>query len=187
MAEQQHQQTELGRRKRYDDALFVYKVPCHDVELPAAEEKRGVSVRRSPVFYPARLSGERRAAQQRAYPRDELARVEGFAEIIVAADLEADDLVGDIFQRRQEDYRNGAVRRSRGPQAAAEGETVFARHHDVKQDEVEGFSFQRGEEFGAVLRRLRIVAVFAERLRDQLAQLPVVVDDQYSRLFSLHL
>ena len=186
MLQQQHEKAELRGRERHGDARFVYKMARHHVELPAAEGEQ-IIFPRARRFRPRLRAAHRGAPQQSAHARDKLARLKRLAEIIVAADFEADHLVRRVLQSREKYDRQRSPARPRRAQPAAEREAVLARHHDVEQDERKSAAFERREHFRAVLRALRSVAVICERLRDKLAQLRVVVDYENFRFFFAHL
>ena len=186
MPQQQHEKAELSRRERHGDAGVVYKMARHHVELPVTEGEQ-VIFSRARRFRPRLRAVHRSAAQQRADARDKFARLKRLAEVVVAADFEADDLVRRLLQGRQEDDRQRSPARSGRAQPAAEREAVLARHHDVEQNERKATAFERREHLRTVLRALRSVAVICERLRDKLAQLRVVVDYENFRFFFAHL
>ena len=90
------------------------------------------------------------ATQQRLDPRQQLRHLERLDQVVVGAQLEADDLVDDLAPRGQhQDRRLHALLAKR----AADVEAVAAREHHVEQDHVEGAG-ARGLE-----RRARIVAL----------------------------
>ena len=77
-----------------------------------------------------------RPAEDRLDPEQELARAERLHDVVVGADLEADDAVDLLALRGEHDHRQRAIvspsRRSRR-QTSSAGDV---REHDVEQDEV---------------------------------------------------
>src|SRR5690606_6667362 len=83
-AEQRLQDAELGRRERHlalvPEAAVLVEV---DAEPPVPELAARLGGRRS----------RRTSPEERAHARDQLARAERLADVVVAAELEADDAV----------------------------------------------------------------------------------------------
>ncbi len=73
------------------------------------------------------------AAELGAHAADQLADRERLGDVVVGADLEADDLVHLGVLGGQEDDRNRAA----GAHVAADVEAGLAGHHDVEDQEVE--------------------------------------------------
>ena len=63
----------------------------------------------------------------------------GFGQVVVGAHLEADDAIDVLALRRQHHDRHAF---SRGAQAAAHGEPVLARQHEIEHDEVRWIALQ---------------------------------------------
>ena len=80
---------------------------------------------------PGIARGCRRAAQNRPHADRELARRERLRHVVVGAELEADDPVGLLAARRQQDHRQVGARAD----PAAELEPVDAGEHHVEHDE----------------------------------------------------
>ncbi len=98
------------------------------------------------------------ARQQRLQPRQQLAHLERFSQVIVRAELEADDLVDRLAARREHDQR---CRDTAPAQVAAEIEPALARQHDVEDDRVEALARgarQAGLAVVAGLDRVPLVA-----------------------------
>src|SRR3546814_3640794 len=85
-----------------------------------------------------------RPAQHRADARDKLARIEGFDDIIVGADLQPDDAFGILGARGQQDDGNAA----RLAQMAGQRQTILAGHHNVADDEVDRLCAQHRARLG---------------------------------------
>ncbi len=70
--------------------------------------------------------------EQGTHARQELARIEGFCQIIVCTDFEPDNAIDRVsFGGEHEDRRVVML-----AQPAADREPVFTRQHEIKQDEV---------------------------------------------------
>ena len=78
-------------------------------------------------------------AQHRANPRDQLARFEGLAEIIVGAEFEADHAIDRIGARGQQNHGNIVAGDA---QRAQRADAVELRHHDVEHDQRGTFVLQ---------------------------------------------
>ena len=123
----------------------------------------------------ARLApGHARAPQRRLHPRAELAQREGLGDVVVGAQLEAEDLVDLLGLGREHDDRHRGAR----AHAPAHLEAVQAREHDVEHDEVEGRLAEAGERLAAVGGLHDLVAVLAQREREQRLDRLLVVDEE---------
>src|SRR5215204_1398108 len=119
--EQLPEQVELLWRE-----LDVLPVDLH--LTPARVDQQGAV----PDLRRLRLAALRgRAAQDRLDPRNELPRVERLREVVVRADLEADDLVDVFVTRRQHQDRDVRLL----PDAAADLDTIAVRKHEVEDDQ----------------------------------------------------
>ena len=115
------------------------------------------------------------APQHRADAQQQLARFERLGEIIVDADLQPAHAIGRLGARGQHDDRHvGAL-----AQAFGEGEAVFARHHHVEDDEVEGEVGEKAARLGGRGGDGDAMAVLRKIGRQQVAQAAVVVDHQH--------
>ena len=113
------------------------------------------------------------AAQDGADARQQLARLEGLGQVVVGAELEADDAVGVLAERAEHDHRH--ARRREPP---AEREAVLARQHQVEHDERRPLRRERAIHRHAVAGLGDPEAVLREERAGQLPDLGVVVDDQ---------
>jgi hypothetical protein len=113
---QHHQRT--GRRE---------KLASCRVKTPAGELVDRVSARR------CTRSGSRGTAQHRPDTGEQFARAEGFGQVVVGADFEAEDAVGLTADRGQHDNRHPAA----SAQLPAQRETVLAGQHDVENDKID--------------------------------------------------
>ena len=73
------------------------------------------------------------AAQDGFDPRDQLSAAERLREVIVGPHLQADDAVNFLALSGQHDDRDVRL----GAHGAAEREAVFARQHQIEQDEID--------------------------------------------------
>jgi hypothetical protein len=64
-------------------------------------------------------------AQNRLDARDELTRLEGLGQIVVGAELESDDAIGDVAASRQHDDRNAARRTHRATDSQTQHKRRF--------------------------------------------------------------
>ena len=114
------------------------------------------------------------AAEERAHPRQQLARAERLGEVVVRPHFQADDAVGLLAhggQHQDRDVRAFA-------DLAAELEAVLAGEHDVEDDEVDVVPRERHVHLAPVADALDGIAVLLEEMRDEIADLAIVVDDQ---------
>jgi hypothetical protein len=144
-----------------------------------------VSVRASrltlngPKHCPRRIACCRRgraavSTHHRADARQQLARVERLGQVIVGADLEADDAVDILALGRQHD--DG--RKPRLPaQAPRHRQAVLARHHPVQHQEIRQAPGQQTIECRRVFGRLDRIALAGQVFGDQLADAGIVVGD----------
>ena len=103
-----------------------------------------------------------------------MARIEGFGQIIVGADLEADDSVHFLALGRQHQHRQ---RRGRA-QLPAQRQTVLAGQHEIENDEIDAPFSERLGHLDSVAGAGDAKAVLGEKARQQLTDFPVVVDHQ---------
>ena len=114
------------------------------------------------------------AAQRGPDPAAELAHAERLGDVVVGAELEAEDLVDLLGLGGEHDDRHGAAR----AQAPADLEAVELGHHHVEHDEVEGLLAEARERLAAVGRLHDLVAVLAQREGQQGLDRLLVVDEQ---------
>ncbi len=158
------EQLELGGRQRQC-------APVDPREVAGAIDRQ-----RSERDHLGGLDARRRgAAQDGAHAGDQLARRERLGHVVVAADLEPDDLVELLVARRQEHDRH------LGPRAdtAAHLEAVELGHRHVEHDERERPALLEDLE-----RRLAVggdvdrVSLAHEGVRDDVTKVRIVVDHQ---------
>ena len=104
--------------------------------------------------------------------RQKLARLKGFRDIILSADLEPDNLIHRIAARREHDDR----RCPRGGQLPKEGEAIRVRQHEIEEDQIKPVSLDRGERRGARCGVRHIELMVAQIVRDHGGEPDVVVD-----------
>ena len=131
---QRHEQVELLGAQRHGRAGDARLAPKHVDAQIADLDHLGRPL--------ARLA----AAQDRLDPRHKLPRVERLGQVVVGADLEADDLVHVVAAGREHDDRDVAF----APQRAADLHAVDLGQHQVEHD-------QRGLEGARLLQRLAAV------------------------------
>ena len=118
-----------------------------------------------------------RAPQQRIEAQFQFARFERLAEIIVGAALQTGDAVFRVAPRGEHEDRDIGFAAHEGGQ----NEAVFARHHYVEHQPVEGEALHQDAGFRRVGRRGHPESVFAQEALQQAAQPRVVVDHQKMR------
>ena len=117
----------------------------------------------------------RRAAQDRAHARDELARVERLRHVVVGADLEADDLVDVLVARGQHQHRQVAGL----PDALADLDAVDVGQHQVEDDERRLLRLDELQRLGAARGRADVVAGVLQVRGDERRDRRLVLDDQH--------
>src|SRR5207244_3497025 len=116
-------------------------------------------------------------AEERADARQELVEGKGLRQVVVGAEVETRDLVGDGVASGEEQHRG---RHLFVAERLEDRQAVTAGQHHVEDDEVVGKARQEAVEgVGAVLRDLDRVAFFLEALADEVRDLALVLDDQY--------
>lgn len=122
MRQEHHQQVELGTGQLHRLALGIGQVARTGVQRPAGKgvEPGGDLPRQVSVV---------RAAQYRARPGDQFARVKRLGQVVVGAQLDADDSVHCVALRGDHDDRH---RQRAAAEAAANRQSVLAWHHQVK-------------------------------------------------------
>jgi hypothetical protein len=86
------------------------------------------------------------AAQYRPHPRDDLARTERLADVIVGAELESQQAIDFVHARRDHDDRNRAER----SHFATDTDAVLTGQHQVEQHQ-RGFVLARLGDGGAAV------------------------------------
>ena len=123
-----------------------------------------------------RVDGDRllRAAEQGPDPGRELAQAEGFRDVVVGTELEADHLVQLGVLGRQHDDRYAGFR----PDDPAHLDARELRQHDVEKDQVRTIGPEAGERLAAVGRGDDPESLGLERVDQRLAERRLVFDDK---------
>ena len=119
------------------------------------------------------------APQDRVDPQDQLARAERFRDVIVRAELQADDAIDFLRLRRQHDDRN-VPRGHVGLQDLADFEPRHLRQHQVENDERGRFFPRLAESGRAVGGGAQGKAGLPQMQREQIDHVLLVLDDQDS-------
>ena len=106
---------------------------------------------------------------------DQLARIERLAEIVVGADLKADDAVDVFLQRGQQN--DGHVR-ALGAQIPADIEPRSVREHDIEHHEIDLVRRQPLVQLVAACRKQHAEALTLDIAGEKLADLRIVVCDK---------
>ena len=128
----------------------------------------------------------RAPAQHRMDARHEFARIEGLGQVVVGADLQADDAVHVVALGGEHDDGHGlACARAAVRQRARPSSPGSIRSSTIRCGRCAAGSLV---ELRGVCRRLDIEALFIQVARQQVAQAHVVVDDQDPglRSFGVH-
>src|SRR3954447_21347429 len=118
-----------------------------------------------------------RAAQRGPDARAELPQRERLGDVVVGAELEAEDLVDLLGLRGEHDDRDGRAR----AQPPADLEPVELGHHHVEDDEVERALAEALERLAAVGRPDDVVAVLLQGEAEQRLDRLLVVDEEDAR------
>jgi len=104
---------------------------------------------------------------------EKFAGIEWLAHVVIGTYFQPDNSVGLLSHRSQQDNRKvrGAA------QMAAEGQSVLARHHDVKNHQVQSTSFEQAAECNSALRKADAVAMLHQVFADQIANIAMIVHD----------
>src|SRR4029453_653369 len=116
-------------------------------------------------------------AEQRPDAAPELADREGLRDVVAGAELEPEHLVELVVPRGQHDDRHGALR----TQPLADLEPVELRQHQVENDEVDRLGRELRERPPAGTGRTHANPVPFERVRKNLLNGVLVVDEEDGR------
>ena len=121
------------------------------------------------------VGGVAGASQHRADARQQLARIEGFRNVIIGAQLQADDPIGLLAHRGQ--HHDGHL--GLAAQPAREVEATLARQHQVEDHEMVVAVGEGAAGFPGVAHRGHPhVVLLLQEAGEQIADLAVVVDHQ---------
>ncbi len=121
------------------------------------------------------------APQQRLDAGQQLARLEGLGQVVVGAELEADDAVGGLAARGQHHQRQ-AARGRLAAQLAREVEAVAIGQHQVEHERVVRAGGQAHAAVGQRAGGIDVEALRAQIVADHARQARVVVDQQEMRI-----
>ncbi len=172
------QQVEFHRGQRDDAAILAAQLAGIEIEQ---ELREGAVVASGCRRRGAHEAGGP-AAQHAADPRQQLARVERLAHIVVGAELEPGDAVVRLSRCRQHDDADIGLL----AQIAGEAEPVLARHVDVEECEVDAAAFQNAPEIGAGIGLDDRESVPGEVFGDHLADFRLVIHHADGHGFGLH-
>ena len=130
----------------------------------------------SPNWWPSAGCGvDRRPPQLGFDPRQQLHHLERLGDVVVGAELQADDLVDDLAARGQHDHR----RLDAAPaQLAHDVEAAEPRQHDVEEDEIERLAGRALEAALAVAAALDAVSLAGEAIGQRHHQAGLVFDEE---------
>jgi hypothetical protein len=171
--QQQLEQLELLQRQRHgfapDQHLVTLRVEDHVADLECLARQLG-------RFFHGR------ATQDGADPGYELAQPVGLGDVVVGADLEADDSVELGPLRGDHDHRHLALR----PQLAAHVDARQLRQHHVEQHEVGAHGVEQRQRFGAVTGDVHSEAFALQSDGQRVDEGVLVFDDQDRRVRRSH-
>ena len=169
MAGEEMQQVELARRQ-------VQRAPVQERGARHRIDGQAVQLQRAGVH--AGVARQRvAAAQQRPYPRHQLQHREGLGQVVVGAQLQAQDAVHLAGTGAGDD--DGRVARH-AARALADLQAVHARQHQVQHQRVPAALFQPAHAFMTVGGMLDRVAFVAQVHAQQFGDVGVVLDDQHA-------
>ena len=119
------------------------------------------------------------SAQARLHAGHQLAGPEGLGDVVLGAQGEADDLVGLLVLRREED--DGNVPHL--AHATAQLEAVDARHHDIHDGQVERRAGEHVQGRLSAVAGQRVHALGHEQVDNQIGDGLLVVHHQYVSAF----
>src|SRR5262249_14346409 len=117
--------------------------------------------------------GNLAAAKHRTDAGDQLAQLTRLGEVIVGAELEADDAVDGARRRGEHDDRHARALL----EGAHDGEPVLLRHVEVEDDEVSRRLLEQLAQGGTAVALAHLEAVGGEILSDHFTRGRLVVDD----------
>ena len=119
-----------------------------------------------------------RPAQDGADARHQLARIEGLAQIVVGAELEADDAVDVVAACGQHEDRRVVA----GAERAQDIEAADARQHHIENQNLEIVGLELVERIAAVVHALDLEMFGAQVFAEHLTKLAIVIHQQHARL-----
>ncbi|MNP15202.1 hypothetical protein D3C76_1075490 [compost metagenome] len=169
MIEEQLEQGEIGTGQNHLFTVTVKQAVTDRIQAPVIEGQYIAAIA---------LLAETGAAQQSFDSCLQLTRTEGFTQVIIGAQLQADDPVGFIRAGREHDDRHlGQAWMLAHP--AAQAETVFIGQHHIEDHQVAVTVVQGLAKALAVGNRLHAETRAAQVGLQQFADVLVIVDQQY--------
>jgi hypothetical protein len=114
------------------------------------------------------------AAQHNLDAGQQFTRIEGFDDVIIRAHLQPNDAIDRGPARGQHDHGDLRAFAKR----PAQFEPVHARQHQVQHDEIGQEAFQHTPHGLAILRRSCDQPGIAKIFTEQIANIPIVIDDK---------
>ena len=171
MVQQHAQQPVLGARQRYHRARGIEQVACRGVQPPVAKRKVARGLGHGQVG-----RQHARAPQHCVDARQQLARGEGFGQVVVRTQLQAQDAVGLVAARGEHD--DGQRRRAGTAQLTAQGDAVSTRQHQVQHQQIDALRGQHLAHLPPVGGHAHLQALALQVFGSQFADAGVVIDDQ---------
>ena len=163
------QQVELARRQAHLSPVEGDPAsPNVEDQRPGAQPARDQPMRTQPL----------RPAQQRLDSRDRLARAERLDQVVVRANLEAEQPVVLVAERADDEDRGSVVV---GAPSAKHIEPGQARKHDVEDDHVGAAPLPFGESGRTVRSQMRVEARASKVGKQDRGHGRVVLDDEHRR------
>jgi len=176
MGRQDLEQAELTGGER-DRRIAAQECAGGEVEQVRPERDLAIGSRR------ARGEAFGVASKHRVDARDQLARIERFRQVIICSHLEPNDPVHVLAFGGEHDDRH----RFSGPaQASADPQAVFARKHEVEDEQVRRVTLKPLVELACVGEGLDLEALLREITDEQIAQTRIVIDHQNLGIHVLH-
>ena len=169
MAHQGFEHGEFARGQRQFFAIFLQCAQTH-VKRKRPERDNFLVARRR-----AQHLGGGAAAQHGMNAGQQFARIEGFGQVVVGADFEADDAVNVFALGGQHDDGCTVIGSAQSP---ADGQAVFARHHQIQHDQVHGVAQHDAVQRLAVFGKDDVKALLGQIAAQQVADTGIVVKNQ---------
>ncbi|MNJ42522.1 hypothetical protein D3C77_374930 [compost metagenome] len=169
VVEEQLEQGEVGTRENHLLTVAVKQAVADGIQAPLVKGQ---------YIAASALVAEPGPAQQGLDARQQLARAEGFAQVVIGAQLQANHPVGLIGAGGQHDDRH-LCQTPMLAHPATEAEAVFIGQHDVEDHQVPLAALQGLAKAAPVGRGSDLETGAAEVGVQQLANLLIVIDHQY--------
>ncbi|MNF72864.1 hypothetical protein D3C84_548510 [compost metagenome] len=167
MFDEDQQQIKLTGRQRDHHVIRRAQFPAGDVEVPVGE------VDQRPWTLLRQRSTVLHAAQHGTHSGQQFAGVEGFGQVIVGAEFEADHPITEFTHGGEHDHRD----RVADAQLLAQDQPAVAGQHHVENDQVWRLALDGRPQRRAVGGDLDTVAVLDEEFFQQIEDFKVVVDN----------